>query len=163
MDVSPDAGELNLTPRTSGASGPRPRRRWTSAVILAVVLGAAGFVVYQFLSSATVYFCNADEVGAKSDCQAGKRFRLQGTVDAGSVKRNGEIVQAFTVTYNGTTVPVTYQGDPGGIFRENLPVVVEGHMGTDGTFAGDRLLVKHSEQYREKNPDKVKGYPEGTG
>ena len=39
-----------------------------------------------------------------------------------------------------------------------IPAVVEGRMqGT--TFAGDRILVKHTEQYIEENPDRV---PEGA-
>jgi cytochrome c-type biogenesis protein CcmE len=32
-------------------------------------------------------------------------------------------------------------------------------MGTDGTFAGDRVLVKHTEQYRAENPGRV---PDGA-
>ena len=40
-----------------------------------------------------------------------------------------------------------------------MPVVVEGRMGTDGIFAGDRVLVKHTEQYRAANPDRV---PDGA-
>ena len=60
----------------------------------------------------------------------------------------------FTVTYNGATIPVTYQGEPGGIFQEGIPVVVEGRMTATG-FAGDRVLVKHTEQYIEKNPGRV--------
>ena len=115
-------------------------------------------MLFQGLSNATVYFCNADEVGHRADCSPDKRFRLQGTVDAGSVQAGPPF--HFTVTYNRATVPVTYQGEPGGIFKEGIPVVVEGRMQPDGTFAGDRILVKHTEQYRAKNPDHVEGYDE---
>jgi cytochrome c-type biogenesis protein CcmE len=159
---SPDAAEVNLAPRThTDVTAPRPRRRrrWGAAVVLAVVLTGGAIVLFQGLSNATVYFCNANEVDQRTDCTADKRFRLQGSVDAGSVEKSGDVLR-FTVSYGGATVPVRYQGDPGGIFAENIPVVVEGRMGDDGTFAGDRILVKHSEQYREEHPDNVKDYDE---
>jgi cytochrome c-type biogenesis protein CcmE len=132
----------------------RTRRRWPAAVVLGVVFAAGAIILFQGLSNATVYFCNANEVGQRSDCMPGKRFRVQGTVDGGSVQRVGADT-TFTVTYGGATIPVQYAGEPGGIFKEGLPVVVEGRMGTDGTFAGDRVLVKHTEEYRAKNPDRV--------
>jgi cytochrome c-type biogenesis protein CcmE len=56
------------------------------------------------------------------------------------------------------TIPVTYlNGQPGGIFREDIPVVVEGHM-ADGVFLADNILVKHSAKYVEENPNRVKDY-----
>ena len=60
----------------------------------------------------------------------GKRFRLQGTVDDGSVTKTPEGID-FTVTFDGTTIPVDYSGEPGGIFKEGIPVVVEGRMAAD--------------------------------
>jgi cytochrome c-type biogenesis protein CcmE len=165
---------VDLTPRTQtdlggGAAAEAPtapvrkRRRWLPAALVAALLVGGAVVLFQGLTNATVYFCNADEVGVKGGCEAGQRFRLQGAVVDGSVERTGDVVERFLVTYDGATVPVTYNGEPGGIFREGIPVVVEGRMGTDGTFAGDRVLVKHTEQYVEQNPDRTKDYPEGQG
>jgi cytochrome c-type biogenesis protein CcmE len=141
---------------------------------LVLIVGALGVIVYQGLANATLYFCNADEVGRRSECTGSKRFRLQGTVDNGSVVEDGGTLR-FTVSYNGATIPVTYQGDPGGIFQEGIPTVVEGRMQGGGAgdggevgagggaggevFAGDRILVKHTEQYIEENPERV---PEGA-
>lgn len=156
---------MDLTPRTSpgptetAPAPPRRRRRWWPMAVLAGVLAAGAIVLFQGLSSATVYFCNADEIGRRGECEPGERFRLQGTVVEGSVEQvDPGDVRRFEVEYNGAVVPVSYQGDPGGIFRENIPVVVEGRMGDDGVFAGDRVLVKHTEQYREENEDRVRDY-----
>jgi cytochrome c-type biogenesis protein CcmE len=168
LDADPDAElaqpfepSLDLSPRTTtDLSAPPPsatRRRIGWTVVLAALLGIAAFVVFQFLSSATLYFCNADEVGVTANCQEGRRFRLQGVVEQGSIETTSGAL-SFAVTYGGATYPVTYQGDPGGIFDEGIPVVVEGRL-VDGTFEGDRILVKHTEQYREENPDRV---PEGA-
>ncbi|HWC68421.1 MAG TPA: cytochrome c maturation protein CcmE [Acidimicrobiales bacterium] len=154
MDVT--RPEVDLAPRaTTDLAAPSPprRRRWMWAGGLAAVLGVAAFIVFQFLANATLYFCNADEVGERSACSEGDRFRLQGTVDDGSVELT-ETGMTFTVTHNGATWPVRYEGEPGGIFDEGIPVVVEGRL-VGGTFEGDRVLVKHSSTYREKNPDRV--------
>jgi cytochrome c-type biogenesis protein CcmE len=145
--------EPDLSPRQAPRT--RRRRRWGVVAFLVVLVGALGVILYQGLANATLYFCNADEVGHRSECSGDKRFRLQGTVE--SVVEDGATLH-FAVTYNGATIPVTYQGQPGGIFQEGIPTVVEGRMeGT--TFAGDRILVKHTEQYIEENPDRV---PEGA-
>ena len=151
---------MDLSPRTITApAGPAPRSRpkrraWPWAIVLGLVFAAAALILFQGLSNATVYFCNANEVGQRSDCMPGKRFRVQGSVVEGSVQRVATDTE-FEITFGGTTIPVHYQGEPGGIFKEGLPVVVEGRMGADGVFAGDRVLVKHTEQYRAENPDRV--------
>jgi cytochrome c-type biogenesis protein CcmE len=151
---------VDLSPRTITAPSPpaprrRPKRRaWPAALVLGLVFAAGAIILFQGLSNASVYFCNANEVGHRPDCMPGKRFRVQGTVDAGSVQRIDADTD-FTVTFLGTTIPVHYAGEPGGIFKEGLPVVVEGRMGTDGIFAGDRVLVKHTEDYKAQNPDRV--------
>ncbi len=169
LDDGVDAAPLDLTPRSAGRAagtgGGKRRHNLGVGVVLAVLLAAAAFVVFKGLSQASVYFCNADEVGVRDACRGSARFRLQGTVDAGSVRRDDGRITEFTVSYGGATVPVRYQGaEPTDMFQEGIPVVVEGRLAhaddpTDTTFAGDRILVKHSEQYRAENPDRV---PEGA-
>jgi cytochrome c-type biogenesis protein CcmE len=153
LDAGPDLSPRPMQPERRRRRGVR---RWAPGAIVATVLVLAAIVLFQGLSNASVYFCNADEVGKRSECRSDKRFRLQGNVDTGSVVAGPPL--HFTVTYNGATIPVSYQGQPGGIFREGIPVVIEGRMLADGTFAGDRILVKHTEQYRQKNPDRVTDY-----
>jgi cytochrome c-type biogenesis protein CcmE len=99
------------------------------------------------------YYCNVDEIGQKDGCDDGRRLRVQGIVDAGSVADDGTTT-VFDVSFNGETIPVRYDGDPGGIFKECIPVVVHGVL-KDGTFLGDRIEVKHSNEYEAENPDRV--------
>ena len=150
---------IDLTPRDDqGAPAPRARRRWAPIVILALVLAAAGVIVTQFLRSAVDYYCNVDEIGTRDGCEAGRRLRVQGTVDAGTVATaNG--VTTFTISFNGHTLPVRYQGQPGGMFEECQPVVVHGEL-VDDVFRGDRVEVKHSNEYEAKNADRLDGAAE---
>ena len=129
--------EPDLSPRQ--APPPRRRRRWGVVAFLVLVVGALGVILYQGLANATLYFCNADEVGVRSECSGDKRFRLQGTVDNGSVVEDGGTLH-FTVTYNGATIPVTYQGDPGGIFQEGIPTVVVERPAMRHEVGGERGL-----------------------
>jgi cytochrome c-type biogenesis protein CcmE len=146
--------ELDLSPREEHQQrAPRSRRRWVPLVVLGLVLVAGGVIVTQFLRSAVDYYCNVDEIGSRSGCETGRRLRVQGTVDQGSVAvANG--MTTFTISFAGVTVPVEYEGEPGGIFKECEPVVVHGEL-VGGTFRGDRVEVKHSNEYVAENADRV--------
>ena len=155
-DATAAAGGLDLTPRTGpGTASPRRRSsRWVVLGVLAVVLVAGVFVV-RSLGSATVFFLNADEAVAQKQDLADKRFRLQGTVVPDSVTRTAEGV-SFKVTYKGVQVPVDHVGDPPQLFQSDIPVVLEGRWNDSQTaFASDRIMVKHTEEYDAKNPERL--------
>src|SRR4029079_15582137 len=103
-------------------------------------------VVSKFLTSAIDFYYNVDEVGHKSGCEAGRRLRIQGTVDEGSVEKNGAVT-AFRVTFNGDNRESDSEGGPGGLFQECIPVVVHGTRDAAGVFEGDKLEVKHTNEY----------------
>lgn len=151
-----DGSDLDLTPRTNvdgTAVGVNRKRNVLPLIVLAMVFVAGGVIVTQFLTSAVDYYCNVDEVGVRSGCDGDRRIRLQGTVDKGSVDiSNG--VTVFTISFNGEQLPVRYAGEPGGIFRECLPVVVHGVI-DDGALVGDRVEVRHSDEYVSVNDERV--------
>ena len=147
---------MDLSPRqtTATATLPPPRRRnWRAIALLVVVLIAGGIVVTKFLTSAIDFYCNVDEVGHKSGCETGRRLRIQGTVEEGTVEKVGAVTD-FVIVFNGATMPVHYEGDPGGLFQECIPVVVHGKVDSAGVFEGDKLEVKHSNDYVAANPDR---------
>jgi len=146
----------DLSPRTRPedvAPAAKSRRRWMSIVVLCIVLVAGGVIVTQFLRSAVDYYCNVDEIGHRDGCEAGRRLRVQGTVDKGSVESTDGIT-TFAISFGGQTLPVRYEGQPGGIFEECEPVVVHGEL-VNGTFQGDRVEVKHSNEYEAENADRL--------
>jgi len=127
------------------------RRLWLAGV---VVLGALGFLVFQGLGNATLYFRTADEAVAQKSQLGERRFRIEGDVVNGSVQQVGNDV-SFMLTSKSVDVPVRHKGDPPELFRPGIPVVLEGRFQGD-TFSSDRILVKHSETYVAQNPDRVK-------
>ena len=146
---------IDLSPRQQPGTPPprRSSRRWAPLVVLALVLVAGGVIVTQFLRSAVDYYCNVDEIGQRAGCEPGRRLRVQGTVDKGTVE-TVDGVTTFTISFDDVTMPVRYEGQPGGIFEECQPVVVHGELvGT--TFEGDRVEVKHSNEYEAENADRL--------
>lgn len=148
----------DLTPRTGsdGATPARkPRRNIVPIIVLGLVLVAGGVIVTQFLRSAVDYYCNVDEVGQRSGCAADRRLRLQGVVERGSVVSQGGDT-AFDISFNDATISVFYDGEPGGIFKECIPVVVHGNFDSEtDTFLGDRVEVKHSDEYVAVNDERL--------
>jgi cytochrome c-type biogenesis protein CcmE len=126
------------------------RRLWLAAI---VVLGALGFLIYQGLGNATLYFRTADEAVAQREKLGDRRFRIEGDVVPGTVVQAGQDV-SFRITSNGVEVPITHRGDPPELFQPGIPVVLEGRFQGEG-FSSDRILVKHSETYVAENPDRV--------
>ena len=126
------------------------RRLWLAGV---VVLAALGFLVFQGLGNATLYFRTADEAVAQRSELGDRRFRIEGDVVDGSVRQDGNNV-SFTLTSKSVEVPVVHKGDPPELFRPGIPVVLEGRF-QDDHFSSDRMLVKHSETYVAENPERV--------
>lgn len=153
--------ELTPRPAPTPASTPRHRRSpWAYGVLLAVLMGL-GVVVYQGLTSASLYFYNADEAVAQRDELGDKRFRLQGMVLGGSLESTEDGVD-FTVAYNRTQVDVHHDGDPPELFQPGIPVVLEGRWDPSGDFfASDTIRVKHSEQYEAENEGRLEDAERG--
>ena len=147
------------------ATAPAPRVRpaapaatkWRVAAVVAVIVAAIGFLMFKGLGDATVYFKTADEAVAEKAELGDRRFRVEGAVVTGSIERTGERIR-FDIISAGETVPVVYEGDePPELFKEGIPVVLEGHWDGD-VYASDEILVKHTSEYREQNPDRVDEY-----
>ena len=148
MDLSPRATSTPPAPRV------RNRRTWLSIGLLVLVLAAGGIVLTKFLTSSLDYYCNVDEVGHKDGCETGRRLRIQGVVAEHSLSTAAGVT-TFKISFNKVTVPVVYDGDPGGLFQECIPVVVHGVMQSNGTFDGDEVEVKHSNDYEAKNKARI--------
>ena len=159
---------MELSPRTATdpSSPPTTARRrspWAYAVLIAVLVGV-GVVAYQGLTSASLYFYNADEAVEQRDELGDKRIRVQGVVQD-DVESAGDGVE-FTISFNGVDVRVVHDGDPPQLFETGMPVVLEGRW-ADGdrpgqpVFLSDEILVKHDEQYEADNGDRIADAEDG--
>lgn len=141
----------------------RPRRAGVGRIVVAsaLVFAAIAFLVSKGLGSATVYFKTADEAVAERQQLGTRRFRIEGTVMPGTIHPDGGRLLFTILGDRGALVPVVHSGgQPTGLFRESIPVVLEGRWEkAGGAYDSDRIIVKHSETYRAENPSRVKSYP----
>jgi cytochrome c-type biogenesis protein CcmE len=123
-----------------------------AGVVIVVVLG---FLLVRGLGNATMYFRTADEAVANRQEIGDKRFRIEGVVADGSLHRDGTNTD-FDISSKGVTVAIQNKAQTQGIFREGIPVVLEGRFahGTN-TFVSDRIMVKHDSTYTEQHPERV--------
>ncbi len=142
-----------------------PRVRFTTrrrvAIVVAIISASLGFMVFRGLGDATMYFRTADEAVAQRDELGARRFRLEGKVVAGSVVESAGGVE-FRVASAGVEVPVVHQGDPPELFQDGIPVVLEGRF-AGATYESDRIMVRHTSEYREQHPDRVEDSPAPEG
>ena len=134
---------------------PRAQRsRLRLGIVIALVCGAIAFLLVQGLGNATTYFRNADEALAEREDLGTSRFRLQGTVVDVARAEGGATL--FDVEYRCAQVAVRHAGDPPELFRRGVPVVLEGRFqeGSD-VFASDRIMVRHTEEYRTEERDRL--------
>jgi cytochrome c-type biogenesis protein CcmE len=125
------------------------------------VVAGIGFVVYNGLAGATLYFRNADEAVAQRDDLGTRRFRLQGLVVDDAVTE-GDVV-TFEVVFNDVVVPVRSTVGLPALFQPGRPVVMEGHFapGDEVLYLADHIFVKHDETYEEDNPDRLDDAEDG--
>jgi cytochrome c-type biogenesis protein CcmE len=137
--------------RPPGGAG----RRWAAA---AVIVAALGFLVVRAVGDATVYFKTADEAVAERSELGDRRFRIEGLVVPGSVRKGAGEVDFSIRGQEGAVVEVVHEGNVPELFQPDIPVVMEGRFVGD-RYVSDRILVKHTSEYRAENPDRVEEYP----
>ncbi len=128
----------------------RKHKRLAALGAGAALLGGAAALVLSAFDDNLLFFYTPTQLAEKPAAD-GRRFRMGGLVEDGSVKR---LEDGLTVTFNVTdltnVVAVTYTGVLPDLFREGQGVVVEGALGPSGVFQAAEVLAKHDENYMPK-------------
>jgi len=127
----------------------RKQRRLTMIGGSLAVLAVAAALVLNAMRDSIVFFSTPTMV-AEKPIAAGKRFRLGGLVQPGSLVRGDNLAVTFQVADGGAALPVSYKGILPDLFREGQGVVAEGALDASGVFKADTVLAKHDETYMPK-------------
>ena len=150
--LAPPQQPVPAAPRVRGSLGNRKRL----AVAIVILVGAFGFLLYRGLGNATLYFRTADEAVAQKATLGTRQFRIEGTVVPHTIRDAGKAVDFTIVGPNGTDVAIVHTGDQPQLFKDGTPVVLEGHWAGDH-FASDRIMIKHSADYKTQHPERLSG------
>jgi len=125
----------------------RKRRRLYLVIALVLALGTAtGLVLTAFQDNIMFFYAPSDL--AEEPVAPGRRFRLGGLVEEGSIGRAADgVTITFRVTDTAEVVPVNFRGLLPDLFREGQGVVAEGSLDDSGIFVATEVLAKHDENY----------------
>ena len=130
------------------------KRRLLAVGAIALAGGILAYIAWGDIGENLVYFWNPKELIQKGPKAVGATVRLGGVVQTGSLEWDPEALDLkFDVgvqpdsSLDKFSVRVHAKAAPPQMFREGIGVVVEGIY--DGkVFNADRVLVKHSNEYR---------------
>jgi cytochrome c-type biogenesis protein CcmE len=126
----------------------KKQKRLFLILTVLVVGGALLSLVFSSFTGALVYFYTPTEIAAKGDTLNGKKVRIGGMVQEGTlVKEAGTLKIRFMVTDGENLFPVRYDGMLPDLFREGQGVIVEGVWRGGKDFIATSILAKHSEDY----------------
>src|SRR6201986_1108153 len=127
----------------------RKQRRLTMIGGSLAVLAVAAALVLNALRDSIVFFSTPVMV-AENHIPPGRRFRLGGMVERGSLVRGQDLAVTFKVSDGRATLPGDYKGILSDLFPEGQGVVAEGALDASGVFMADTVLAKHDETYMPK-------------
>ena len=121
------------------------------AALIVVVLGTLVYLAVAGGNSNATYYKTITELGQMGDQAYGKRLRVGGDVESGSIKRAGTGVQ-FTLVQDKTKLTVAYVGsDPlPDTFRDGSQALADGRLGPDGVFHASKIQAKCASKYEAK-------------
>jgi len=144
-----------------------------------LILGAVVFLIWSSTAASAEYFLTIDEVHAKGSGVVDKNLRVSGAVIGDSIQYDAE---NLTLTFEVAHVPadnlaietegglaevlhqaildpgrsrikVVYVGPKPDLLRNEAQAIMTGHMGEDGIFYADELLLKCPTRYEEALPE----------
>lgn len=130
-------------------------QRLSRKIVITVALIVTGFAILFSvgLKGSLVYYLTVSEfLDPARQTDLGDNFRVNGTVEAGSIRRlEGAPGARFVMTDGARALPVVYRKELPDTFVDGAETVVEGSLGPDGTFAASTLLAKCPSKYEAQN------------
>ena len=147
------------------------------------ILAAVVYLIFSSTQQSAEYFLTIDELKAKGNSVVDQNLRLSGAVIGDSIQYDP---QTLTLTFDVAHVPgdnseiealgglaavlkaavadptrthvtVVYVGPKPDLLRSEAQAIMTGHLGADGIFYADELLLKCPTKYEEAVPQQAGG------
>jgi cytochrome c-type biogenesis protein CcmE len=146
-----------------------------------LILAAVSYLIYTATQANAEYFMTVNELKSKGNTLVGRNLRISGAVigntiqfdpktmeltfDIAHVPGDDTTIQAdgglAAVLHTAVTDPsrprmsVVYNGPKPDLLRDEAQAIITGHLGADGIFYADDLLLKCPTKYQEAVPSQV--------
>ena len=129
----------------------------------AVIVAAVGYLIYAGIRETSAYYLSMDEFNDVKEQLVGKRVRVSGHVEPGTVEWDaGNLELRFTLGAapdkidvggaGGGLLPVEFKGIRPDMFAEGRGVIVEGVYWPDKRFVAGTLLTSCPSKYEPEAP-----------
>lgn len=165
---------VNAHPAGIASGGPRVKF-WIGGLL---IVAAIVYLIASSTSAAAQYYMTIDEVQAQGAAVAGRNLKVSGAVDGATIvydtktltlqfsianvsgdmaeieKAGGlaEVLHQAVVDPAASRMQVVYVGPRPDLLRNEAQAIVTGHLGDDGIFLADELLLKCPTRYEEAVP-----------
>ena len=145
------------------------------------ILAAVVFLVVSASQSNSEYFMTVDELSAEGTSVAGRNLRVSGAIlgdtiqydaatltltfevahvpgDNAEIEAQGglaEVLHQAVMDPTRSRIKVVYQGPKPDLLRNEAQAIMTGHIGEDGVFYADELLLKCPTRYEEAVPEQA--------
>jgi cytochrome c-type biogenesis protein CcmE len=146
-----------------------------------LILGAVVFLIWSYTKATQEYFLTVDELNAKGSAVVDKNLRVSGAVVGDTIQYDP---QSLTLSFEVAHVPgdnaeletegglavalheavidparprmkVVYVGPKPDLLRDEAQAIMTGHLGEDGVFYAEELLLKCPTRYEEAVPEQA--------
>jgi cytochrome c-type biogenesis protein CcmE len=148
-----------------------------------LILAAVIYLIVSSTQASAQYFLTVDELNAKKSTIVDKNIRISGAVIGDTISYDANTLTLdFTVAHvsgdnneiekegglavvlhqavidpNRSKLKVVYVGVKPDLMRNEAQAIMTGHLGADGIFYADELLLKCPTKYEEAVPNQVQG------
>jgi cytochrome c-type biogenesis protein CcmE len=164
---------------------PPPNKSGRTKFILGglFILAAVVYLIASSTQASAEYFLTVDELKSKGVEVVGRNLRISGAVIGTTIQYdpqtlnltfsvanvpgdNNEIEAQGGLAYvlhqaaidpNRNRIVVVYNGPRPDLLRDEAQAIMTGHLGEDGIFYADELLLKCPTKYEEAIPSQVSG------
>ena len=146
-----------------------------------LILAAVIFLIITATQANAEYFMTVNELGVKGKSVVGQNLRISGAVigstikydpqtmnltfviahvpgDNAAIQAGGGLAAVLHTAVTDATrarLTVIYNGPKPDLLRDEAQAIITGHLGSDGVFHADDLLLKCPTKYQEAVPSQV--------
>jgi cytochrome c-type biogenesis protein CcmE len=120
-------------------------------LLVVAIVGLLAWLAVGGVSENKTYYKEIKELQAMGDAAHGKRLRVGGDVEDGTIVRKGKDV-SFVLKQGDQKLKVVYNGiDPlPDTFKGGAQALADGRLGADGVFEASKIQAKCASKYEAK-------------